>query len=216
MTPRKKKRTKPKSKPKAKSQKRRVPKKKAFIAAFIETCSITEAARAVGIDRCNHYDWLRNDPKYAADFEAAVHIAAQQLEDDAVRWARKGIFVPNVYQGKFCHAWRKRVRCNLSDGTKIFEDELSDPLPKGVKVVDKEVVETEDGEILGVYERSESLLSKLLSAWMPEKYGKKVEVTGKDGEPLIPTVMEVVFVDPPSRSEAPPAGADTVETPPAV
>ncbi|HVY92605.1 MAG TPA: hypothetical protein VHA14_07650 [Bryobacteraceae bacterium] len=193
-------------------QKRGVPKKKAFLAAFIETCSITEAAAAVGIDRCNHYDWLKADPKYAADFEAAIPIAAQNLEDDAVKWARVGIFEPNIYQGQFQYGARKRIECALADGTTVFEDEL----PPGAAVVATREVEVKD-VFLGVHKRSESLLSKLLSAWLPEKYGKKVEVTGKDGAPLVPTVMEVVFVDPPSEEPGAPAqSGGPAEAPPAV
>ena len=205
------KKSRPAKSPKRK-QKRGVPKKKAFLAAFVETCSITEAAAAVGIDRCNHYDWLKNDPKYAAEFEQAIPIAAQNLEDDAVRWARVGIFEPNIYQGQFQYGARKRIECALQDGTTAFQDEL----PAGANVIATREVEVKD-VLLGVQKRSESLLSKLLSAWLPEKYGKKVEVSGKDGAPLVPTVMEVVFVDPPSEDPVPPApSGSSPEASPAV
>ena len=44
-----------------------------------------------GIDRGTHYDWLRKDPEYRAQFEAATDQAAQTLEDEAVRRAYEGV-----------------------------------------------------------------------------------------------------------------------------
>lgn len=58
------------------TQKRAIDRRPAFLAAFAASGSLTEAARAVGQDRRRHYDWLRNDPAYSAQFEAARTIAA--------------------------------------------------------------------------------------------------------------------------------------------
>lgn len=83
-------------------QTRKVAKKPAFLAAFVLTASLTDAAKACGLDRSNHYDWLRSDPAYAEAFEAARAEAAQSLEDEAVRRAREGVLKPVFYQGRRC------------------------------------------------------------------------------------------------------------------
>jgi hypothetical protein len=75
-------------------------KKKAFLASFAQTASVTKAAEAVEINRAMHYRWLRDDPKYAAAFERAKEQAAQGLEDEAVRRAYEGTLVPVFWKGK--------------------------------------------------------------------------------------------------------------------
>lgn len=80
---------------------RRINHKKAFLAAFKETASITVAARSAGVRREQHYKWMA-DPGYAADFDAAREEAIQTLEDEAVRRARNGTQRPVFYQGEEC------------------------------------------------------------------------------------------------------------------
>jgi hypothetical protein len=79
---------------------------KAFIAAFKTAASITEAAKAIGVDRAAHYDWLRDVAGYKEAFEAAKEEAAQTLEDEAVRRAMKGTTEAIYYQGKAVGARR--------------------------------------------------------------------------------------------------------------
>lgn len=43
----------------------------AFLAAYAQTLSVTDAAHAAGTARDTHYAWLRDDPTYPARFEAA-------------------------------------------------------------------------------------------------------------------------------------------------
>jgi hypothetical protein len=159
-------------------QKRLIDKRTAFLAAFAETCDITESARLVGCDRSLHYDWL-DDPDYAARFAKARTLASGALKDDAVKWARKGIFEPLVWQGQFKFATRKRTMCLLEDGTSAFEDEL----PKGAKVKERRTVKTADGEMLGIYRRSEGLMGKLLSAHLPDEFGATISSNKDDAEP---------------------------------
>jgi len=157
-------------------QLRLLDKKPAFLAAFRATCSVTESANLVGIDRHAHYHWLDADPKYKLAFEASLPEAAGVLEDDMVRWARIGVFEPIIYKGKFQFAPRKRTMCKLADGTMCFEDELP---AKHAKVEERKTVLTADGEMLGTFSRDAGLMAKLAVAWMPEKYGtKSVAVTG--------------------------------------
>jgi hypothetical protein len=53
-----------------------------------------------GIDKGTHYDWLRKDPEYKAQFEAAQVQAADILEDEAVRRAYVGVEKPITVAGK--------------------------------------------------------------------------------------------------------------------
>jgi hypothetical protein len=75
-------------------------KHRAFIGAFKASYSISEAAKAVGIDRSVHYDWLRDVPGYREAFEEAKEEATQTLEDEATRRATKGVTEGVFYKGK--------------------------------------------------------------------------------------------------------------------
>ena len=141
--------------------------KRAFLRAYEDSGSETEAARLAGIDRATHYKWLATDAKYKAAFEASKRIAAGALQDMAIRLATVGSFEPHIYKGQFQYATRKRTMCQLEDGTAAFEDEL----PKGATVIGRRTVMTRDGELLGVYRRDTGLLVKILAATLPEQYG---------------------------------------------
>ena len=87
---------------------------RAFLAAYRQTASITRAAAAARIDRGMHYRWLANE-NYRKAFEAAQDVAAQILEDEAVRRATEGVLEPVFYQGEKCGAVRR-----YSDGLMQF------------------------------------------------------------------------------------------------
>lgn len=89
-------------------------KARAFLAAYRETASITKAAAAAKIDRTMHYRWLQN-AAYKKAFAAAQDVAAQILEDEAVRRATEGTLEPVFYQGIKCGAVRR-----YSDGLMQF------------------------------------------------------------------------------------------------
>lgn len=88
---------------------------RAFLAAYANCASITKAAKAAGLDRRAHYDWLEHDPDYPAKFDAATEQAAQALEDEATRRAYDGVLQAEFYQGKAVGT--KRV---YSDGLMMF------------------------------------------------------------------------------------------------
>lgn len=81
-----------------KSDKIRHPKKRIFLAEYVQTASITLAAKAAEIDRRTHYEWKTADPQYAREFFKAQELAADVLEDEAVRRAHEGVERP-VFQG---------------------------------------------------------------------------------------------------------------------
>lgn len=175
-----------------KPQKRTLNKKPAFLKAFAACADLTRAAAACKIDRSEHYRWLKTDPKYAEAFEQARVEAGQTLEDDAVRWARVGIFEQYVYQGRPQFAQRERIKCRLPDGREVYRDEFRLEELAAMEVQsERTVTEDDPRRPLGAFRRSEGLMGRLLSAFIPKRYASRsVELTGKDGAPI-----EIAIVD---------------------
>jgi hypothetical protein len=155
-------------------KKRGLPKKSAFLAAYIHTASITKAAKSARVDRALHYRWLKDDEGYAIAFAAASEQAAQLLEDEAVRRAYEGVEEPLVYQGEFTYP--------------------SVPDPKGrheeVDLVTGEVTMSsgwkKSRKPLTINKKSDVLLMFLLKGFRPEKYRDRVsaELSAPGGGPI--------------------------------
>lgn len=73
-------------------------KKNKFLNYFVTLGTISKAANEMDISRQTHYDWLNNDAQYAAAFSKAEAMAADLLEEEAVRRAT-GYEVPVYHQG---------------------------------------------------------------------------------------------------------------------
>lgn len=119
--------------------------------AFAETASIKKSAKAAEIDKVQHYRWLESDPEYAAEFERVRAIAAQALEDEAVRRAHQGVLKPVLWQGR----------------------------PQFEIVRDPKTGQIRGQRPIVIREYSDTLLGLLLKAWMPKKYRENInaEVT---------------------------------------
>lgn len=65
-------------------------KKEKFLEAYAELGTITHAAKAAGIDRRTHYDWLEADEDYGHAFADAEQAAVDMLEGEARRRAFAG------------------------------------------------------------------------------------------------------------------------------
>lgn len=74
--------------------------KTAFLAAFAEVGTVKSAAKAAGISRTTHYNWLRDDPAYAVALEQAAADAGDRLEAEAVRRAVEGWDEPVFHRGE--------------------------------------------------------------------------------------------------------------------
>ncbi len=74
----------------------------AFLAAFRESCTVTQAAKTAGVGRRTHYDWLKADPSYQAQFEDLEDAVTETLEREAMRRGTEGTLKPVFYQGKAC------------------------------------------------------------------------------------------------------------------
>lgn len=149
-------------------------KRNAFLAAYSACASITAAAEACGIHRATHYEWME-DRDYAARFEIARDIAAQRLEDEAVRRAFEGVFEPVVYQGGFTY----EDRFDPNGFTEHID-------PDGV-VTYTAGRTTKSEKPLGVFKHADGLMMFLLRGMMPEKYRDKssVEHAGPGGGPIV-------------------------------
>jgi hypothetical protein len=150
-------------------RRRGLPRKGAFLAAYVRTASITKAARAARIERRLHYNWLADDPDYPKQFEAAQREAAQILEDEAIRRAHEGIVKPLTYKGQFSYKTRPKKN---ADGSLVIEN--------------GKTVYEEYGAPLAIREYSDGMMMFLLRGFMPAKYreNSSVELSGPGGAPI--------------------------------
>jgi hypothetical protein len=65
------------------------PAKRAFLSAFSECGSVSEAAEIAGVSRDLHYDWKAADTQYSYWFTQARHMAADRLEERARKRAEE-------------------------------------------------------------------------------------------------------------------------------
>jgi hypothetical protein len=140
------------------------PRVRAFLAAYRATASITRAAAAARIDRHVHYKYLASEPLYKAAFAKATAIAADALEDEAVRRAHVGVERIKLYHGK----------------PVLIPANPKKPRGKQMVLVEREY--------------SDTLLQTLLRAKKPEQYKDRVEhgVTPDAGKRFVGTLVELL------------------------
>lgn len=71
--------------------------KSRFLESYAELGNIKAAAKAASVGRRSHYEWLKADEAYAANFAEAQAEAIDTLEREARRRAVEGVLEP-VYQ----------------------------------------------------------------------------------------------------------------------
>jgi hypothetical protein len=148
------------------------PKKRAFLAAYAACGLVTNAAKAAGISRELHYDWLAADARYAETFRGkATDLAGDSLEEEGRRRAHRGVRELVLWQGTVVTV-------------PVFERVTGLPV-----MVDQ--VNPETGEVRRVQKHkplwkrkySDSLMQTFLKAKRPE-FRDKTEHSGKDGAPI--------------------------------
>lgn len=72
----------------------------AFIEALASGATVTDAAKAAGVAREPLYRWRKEDPEFAAEWEAAYSTGADVLVAEARRRAVKGVAEPVYHMGK--------------------------------------------------------------------------------------------------------------------
>jgi len=90
-------------------------KKIAFLAALSATCNVTKACKATDLSRETAYKWRRENDDFAAEWEVAMDIGAEALEDEAKRRGFDGVDEPVFHQGVAVDTIRK-----YSDTLAIF------------------------------------------------------------------------------------------------
>jgi len=72
--------------------------KKALLAALEKSLGIvTTACKAVGIQRENHYAWMRNDPKYAAAVESLADLTIDFAESQLHKQIQSGEVAATIF-----------------------------------------------------------------------------------------------------------------------
>ena len=145
----------------------------AFLAAYASCGCIKAAAQAARIKRTRHYEWLRNDSEYALRFAEARRQAGDQLEGEAVERAIKGVFEPNVFQGRFVYPQEEYV---VKPAVADKRGRVIEPEVRAWRDVPRE-------RPFGIWKRSEMLHALLLRSFLPDRYRQtgQIELTGAGG-----------------------------------
>lgn len=69
-----------------------------FLDTLAATANVTRAIEATKAERTAIYGWRNDDEAFARDWDAALDLGTDALEDEAVRRAHEGVDRP-VYQG---------------------------------------------------------------------------------------------------------------------
>jgi len=104
------------------------PRIRAFLAAYRLTCSITKAAKAAGVRREAHYRLMERSPDYKVAFNEATVIAADALEDEALRRGREGLLKPKFYHGELVMVPKNPADPECKVFVPYLEREYSDQL----------------------------------------------------------------------------------------
>jgi hypothetical protein len=98
----------------AKSTRSTAEKQQEFLEKYAATGEILLASAKAEVNRRTHYRWLEN-PGYRDAFEKHKRFAAESLESEAVKRAKRGVLEPVHYQGKVCGHVKR-----YSDGLMMF------------------------------------------------------------------------------------------------
>jgi len=134
----------------------------AFCAALCETGIVARACAAIGMTRQQVYQWRRDMPDFAAEWDAALKVGITALEDEAHRRAFIGVDEPLVHQGQFTYQQEAVLDEDGNHVQRIRRDKDGQPMVATVK---------KSSDLLTIF---------LLKAHCPEKYrdNSKVELSG--------------------------------------
>lgn len=90
--------------------------KRAFLRGIANTANVLKASKLAGMDRDNHYLWLKHDPDYREAFNIAWDMAVDALEAEASRRAFEGVLKPIYYAGK------RAIDVQVDDEGRIVRD----------------------------------------------------------------------------------------------
>jgi hypothetical protein len=77
-------------------------KKRKFLEHLAETANVSASAEAARVPRRTIYYARAIDPEFAYEWDQALELGLDALEDEIVRRAKKGVQRPVFYQGEVC------------------------------------------------------------------------------------------------------------------
>ena len=183
---------KPKSKPKKPTRRihNNTLKKGRFIAAYLESANVSQAARSIGVGRNVHYGWMREDPDYKKRFDEAKNETLDAIEESL---------------------WRRSVhgaaRLKFHEGQMIMVPDpagRTEPDPEGRMIVDAKGRKTQLMVPVMVpyveYTHDTTAAIFLLKAGRPKKYREnlkieqKIELETSGADTPLPTKAEMAKI----------------------
>jgi hypothetical protein len=111
-----------------------------FITSLMETGgNVSRSCNLAGLGRRSAYDWRRDDPEFAAEWDEAVNIGLDALEAEARRRAFEGIEEPVFYKGEICGHIRKYSDALIMFMLKAYRPQFRDRVLIDVNAVDSEI-----------------------------------------------------------------------------
>lgn len=83
----------------------RHPMKRAFLRLIAKRPNITWAAEQIGMDRDNHYNWMKADPYYPDAFESAKEAGIDHLEERGLGWV-EAVDSPDKVSPAIAKVWQ--------------------------------------------------------------------------------------------------------------
>lgn len=150
-----------------------------FLEALREFGVVSYAAKSAGVERATVYQARKRSAKFAAEWDEALAEATDSLELEARRRAADG-----VQRLKFHKGEPIMVPLIGDDGHPVFEDVVD---PAGNVVTDKDGNPKRQLVMVPYveHEYSDTLLIFLLKNWNKDKYGDRMQLSTKDGQPLV-------------------------------
>jgi hypothetical protein len=160
-----------------------------FIEALREFGVVSYAAECAGIERTAAYAARKRNAKFSDEWDEALAEATDKLELEARRRAADG-----VQRLKFHKGVPIMVPFVDTNGIPVYEDARD---AEGNIIFDKRG-EPKQQLVMVPYvehEYSDTLLIFLLKNWNKEKYGDQMQLSTKDGKPLVSHQQTILFAN---------------------
>ncbi len=145
----------------------RLSKQRKFLTAYSRVGIVKVACKAAGISRQTYYAWRDKDAAFKTQLPDVEQDANEALESAAYDRAVQGVPSFVVSMGRMVY---EEIPVLNKDGTPKLDHEGKQIMLRGKPLIERKY--------------SDSLLTTLLKARMPEKYKERLEHTGKDNGPI--------------------------------
>jgi hypothetical protein len=118
-----------------------------FLEVFINTASVKVAAKAAGITRNAHYQWLDYDEDYVKAYAKAKTKSMGVLLDEAIRRGVDGVVEPVYHKGRVVGRVRKYSDTCLMGVLKAKDPDFRDSLNVSGEIGIKRLLGIDEGEV---------------------------------------------------------------------